>query len=201
LITLKTVTGKICDIVKRGRGQFGFIHIGEGPKRSDTPRIYFSFKDFTETKFPPRRGYLVEFECAKDQSNRSYAANVKLTEEGLKEAEERDLKYMINPDNKRESTGGERKPRRDEMEGRNIVLMVTCEGESETKQITANVAHSIGKLKHLAGAPMEFNVFCHITPETPDGVLLSRAILNEMSDNEMIHIKQAPEGMAPRKKE
>lgn len=192
----QTVSGKICDIVKRGRGQFGFIYVGEGP-HSETPRVYFSFKEYTETKFPPRRGYLVEFECAEDDTDRVFASNVRLTAEGMKEAEEREEKYLSNPDNRREQNGErrERRQRKDEEEGRNVVLKVTCEGESETKQVTANVAQSIGKLKHAAtvefSAPIEFQVFCRITPENPEGVLLSRSILNEMSDNDVIHIRPA----------
>lgn len=191
-----TVSGKICDIVKRGKGQFGFIYVGEG-LHSVTPRVYFSFKEYTETKFPPRRGYLVEFECAEDASDRVFASNVRLTAAGAKEAEEREEKYLSNPDNRKDQNGErrERRQRKDEDEGRSVVLKVTCEGESETKQVTANVAQSIGKLKHAATlefcAPIDFKVFCRITPETPEGVLLSRAILTEMSDNDVIHIKPA----------
>ena len=140
-----TASGKICDVVKRGRGQFGFIFIGEG-SRSETPRIYFSFKDYSDTSFPPRRGYLVEFECAEDEAKRAYACNVRLTADGLKEATERDLKYQSNPENKKESTGERRvrKPRKDFGEGRSVVLKVTCEGKSESKQVTADVTQSIG---------------------------------------------------------
>ena len=193
----KTVSGKICDIVKRGRGQFGFIYVGEG-SHSETPRVYFSFKEYTETKFPPRKGYLVEFECAEDDTDRVFAQNVRLTTVGLKEAAEREEKFLSNPDNIRKDQNGERRERRqkkEELDGRSVVLKVTCEGETETKQVTANTAQSIGKLKHSATvefcAPIDFQVFCRITPETPEGVLLSRAILIEMSDNDLIHIKPA----------
>lgn len=145
-----TVTGKICDIVKRGRGQFGFILIGEG-SRSETPRIYFSFKDYTEANYPPRRSYLVEFECSEDDSERAFASNVRLTAEGLKEASERDAKYQANSETKKEPTGERRvrRPRKDVGEGRTVVLKVTCEGMTETKQVTANVTQSIGKIANL----------------------------------------------------
>ena len=151
-----TVTGKICDIVMRGRGQFGFIFIGEG-SRTETPRIYFSFKDYTETTFPPRRGYLVELECAEDETQRAYATNVRLTAEGLKEATERDAKYQSNPDNKKEPTGERRvrRPRKDYGEGRTVVLKVTCEGMTETKQVTANVTQSIGKYRQSIVTAMQ----------------------------------------------
>lgn len=141
-----TVTGKICDIVKKGRGQFGFIFIGEGT-RTETPRIYFSFKDYTETNFPPRRGFLVEFECAEDDSERSFASKVRLTPEGLIEAGARDVRYQANSEMKKESNGERRvrRPRKAVGEGRTVVLKVTCEGRDETKQVTANVTQSIGK--------------------------------------------------------
>jgi hypothetical protein len=45
--------------------------------------------------------------------------------------------------------------------------------------------YSIGKLKHAAtvefGAPIDLNVYCQVSPENPEGVLLTRAILNTMS--------------------
>lgn len=193
----QTVSGKICDVVKRGRGQFGFIYVGEG-SHSETPRVYFNYKEYTETKYPPRKGYLVEFECSEDDSDRVFARNVRLTTIGLKEAADRDEKFLSSRDNTPKEQNGERKERRQKKEdsdGRSVVLKVTCEGESETKQVTANTSLSIGKLKHSATmefcAPIEFQVFCRITSETPDGVLLSRAILNEMSDNDVIHIRPA----------
>lgn len=142
----KTLSGKISDIVKRGRGQFGFIFVGEGP-RNETPRVYFSFNNYTETKYPPRKGYLVEFECGKDDSGRSFAQDVRLTEEGLKEAEERVVADQSKQGSKTYPTSDRRERRRkDEEEGRNVVLKVTCEGHEETKQVTANVAQSIGAI-------------------------------------------------------
>jgi hypothetical protein len=155
-------TGKICDILKRGRGQFGFIYIGEGG-RDVAPRIYFSFKSYIEERFSPRKGYLVEFECCRDESGRAFASDVKLTEDGIKDAEEKEKKYLSsNPDNRREK-------REIVDDGRNVVLSVTCEGKEEIKQVTANVRQSIGKLKHNAivafDAAIDFQVFCRITAE------------------------------------
>lgn len=44
---------------------------------------------------------------------------------------------------------------------------------------------SQGKLKHSAtvefGAPIDLNVYCQVSPENPEGVLLTRAILNNMN--------------------
>ena len=188
----KTATGKICDIVRRGRGQFGFIYIGEGEAtRADTPRIYFNFKDYTETRFPPRRNYVVSFTCLEDDEKRVYASNVQLTPQGAKDAEVREEEYLKRTaGEKREPR--ERRERRDKRDDdeRTVTLMVTCEGKSGEKQITAKLSQSIGKLKHTAttefDAPIEYNVYC------ADGTLLSRAILAEMSEGSIIHLKPAP---------
>lgn len=188
----KTVTGKICDIVRRGRGQFGFIFIGEGEAtRADTPRIYFNFKDYTEERFPPRRNYVVSFTCLEDDEKRVYASNVQLTPQGAKDAEVREEEYLKRTaGEKREPRERrERREKRDEDE-RTVTLMVTCEGKSGEKQITAKLSQSIGKLKHTAttefDAPIEYSVYC------ADGTLLSRAILAEMSEGSIIHLKPAP---------
>jgi hypothetical protein len=49
---------------------------------------------------------------------------------------------------------------------------------------------STGKLKHSAtvefGAPIDLNVYCQVSPEYPEGVLLTRAILNLMSVSQFI---------------
>ena len=43
----------------------------------------------------------------------------------------------------------------------------------------------LGKLKHAAtvefDAPIEFNVFCKVTAENPEGILLTKAIFTEMN--------------------
>ena len=191
----KTAVGKIETIVRRGRGQFGFIFIGEGEgSRATTPRIYFNFKDYVETRFPPRRGYLVSFMCEEDDEGRPYATNLTLTPTGLVEAEQREEEYLKRTAT---STGEprvprERRERRDKRDDdeRTVTLMVTCEGKSGEKQITAKLSQSIGKLKHTAttefDAPIEYNVYC------ADGTLLSRAILAEMSEGSIIHLKPAP---------
>jgi hypothetical protein len=161
-------TGKICEILKRGRGQFGFIFIGEGG-RDVAPRIYFSFKNYTEERFSPRKGYLVQFECCRDDSGRAFASDIKLTEDGIKDAEEKEQKYLSNPANKRDPTGERRPNSKNFDDGRSVILQVTCEGKEETKPVTANVRQSIGKLKHNAivafDAAIDFQVFCRITAE------------------------------------
>jgi hypothetical protein len=159
----ETKTGKICDIVrKKGKSLFGFIYIGEGG-REVAPRIYFSFKNYIEERFTPRKGFLVEFDCGEDSAGRAFASSVHLTEDGIKDAEEKEKKYLSsNPDNRREK-------RETVDDGRSVVLAVTCEGKEGIQQVTANVAQSIGKLKHDAivafDAAIDFQVFCRITEE------------------------------------
>ena len=143
-----TAVGKISDVVKKGRAHYGFIVIGEGT-RDLTPRIYFNFKEYTETKFPPRRGHIVEFMCAEDSSERAYAENVRLTKEGSVAAAEKDLKYQAGI-KKVSGEVKERRVRREVKEGRSIKLTVSCEGKDETQMVDADVTQSIGKTINLS---------------------------------------------------
>jgi hypothetical protein len=165
----ETKTGKICDIVrKKGKSLFGFIYIGEGG-REVAPRIYFSFKNYIEERFSPRKGFLVEFECGEDSAGRPFASSVHLSEDGIKDAEEKEQKYLSNPENKRDPTGERRPNSKNFDDGRIVALQVTCEGKEGIQQVTANVAQSIGKLKHDAivafDAAIDFQVFCRVTEE------------------------------------
>lgn len=196
-----TVAGRICDIVRRGRGQFGFIFIGddENSSRADTPRVYFNFKDYTETKFPPRRGYLVQFTCAEDDEKRVLATDVKLTEQGLQEATIREEEFQKKVASGEQRAPRERRERRERSDEDEIpvALKVTCEGKVGEKQITVKLSQSIGKLKHTAAeefdAVGEYTVYCHVSSENPEGTLLTRAILAEMTDNDVIHLKPSAE--------
>lgn len=77
-----------------------------------------------------------------------------------------------------------------------LTLQVTCEGKDGEQEITANVADSIGKMKHAAtvafDAPIEYSVFCNVSPETPEGTMLSRTHLTDLKDGDHIHLKPAP---------
>ena len=192
------VTGKITDLVRRGRGQFGFILIGDGP-RTESPRIYFNFKDYSDPKFPPRRGYLVELLCSEDDEKRPYATNVKLTELGQEEAEAREEEY------KKKQASGEgvkrngriRRERREiEDDDRTVTLRVTCDDKDEVIELAVKVNQSIGKLKYNAveefGVTPEYSVFCNITPENPEGDMLNRTLLSEMADGDAIHLRNIP---------
>lgn len=212
--------GRICDVTNRTRGKFGFIFIGldEEKPRAETPRIYFSFKEYSEdNKFPPRRGYQVSFTCGRDEEDRACAKDIKITPEGLVLAEERDAKYLAEQAAKKEraekavaekpAANGEEKPteggekkkrvRKRAVDERELSLTVTCEGKADEKKVVvAKLAESIGKLKHTAtvayDAPISYSVYCQITPENPEGTLLTKAILKTLAENELIHLKEPP---------
>jgi hypothetical protein len=71
-----------------------------------------------------------------------------------------------------------------------IILHAPNLTESDSLSIYTASSHcifpstSIGKLKHSAtvefGAPIEYNVF-RITPENPEGILLSKAMFSDMN--------------------
>lgn len=204
----KAAVGEICDIIKRGRGKFGFIYIGEGEfSRSETPRIYFNFKDYDDKVYLPRRGYSVEFVCKTDESNRPYAAEITLTAKGLEQAQAREAKIssdgapkvirevdVIEAETEKISAR-RRRPRRN-FDDRSISLVVQCDGKGdESKIIDAKLSQSIGKLKHSAtkefDAPHSFNIYCQITPANPEGILLTKAILKQMADNDVIYLKES----------
>lgn len=192
------VLGKVADVVKKGHGQFGFIYIGEGEEaKADAPRIYFNFKDY-EAIFPPRRGYLVQFNVLQDDGGRAYAADVKLTEQGVQEATVRDeeFKKKLAAEGKEPRAPRERRERRERRDdagddSRTVTLKVTCEGKVGEKQVTAKVGQSIGRLKYTIAAewdaPTEYSVFCH-----GGNTMLTKALLEELAEGDVIHLKPAP---------
>jgi len=192
------VLGKVCDVVKKQHGQFGFIYIGEGEAaKSDAPRIYFNFKDY-EAIFPPRRGYLVQFNVMQDEAGRAYAGDVKLTEQGVLEATIRDeeFKKKLAAEGKEPRPPRERRERRERRDdagddSRTVTLKVTCEGKVGEKQVTAKVGQSIGRLKYTIAAewdaPTEYSVFCH-----GGNTMLTKALLEELAEGDVIHLKPAP---------
>ena len=132
-----------------------------------------------------------------DDAGRPYASEVRLTPKGLEEATKRDEEIKA----KVAAEGGERKdgrsrPRMVQVENRMVTLKVTCEDKDGEREITVNVADSIGKMKHAAtvafDAPIEYSVYCGVSPETPEGTMLSRAHLNDLKDGDYIHLKPSP---------
>lgn len=136
LVGKSGVEGKIYDIVRKGRGNFGFINLQQQPdatgeegqqprNRAEIPRIYFNFKDY-EGPFVPRRGYLVSFSVTQDDAGRPYASLVRLTPKGLEEATKRDEEIKA----KAAVEGGERKEPRPRqrtapVDSRMVTLKVT----------------------------------------------------------------------------
>ena len=206
----KNATGTIDGVINGGRSKYGFINI-EG---SDA-RIYFSVTNFDAAEFPPRRGYGVEFLVTKDDTDRPSATNVKLTAEGKVQAAEREAKIAAEkaspaPARERKAAAapaaaaagaeaGERKrrvraPRERPEDDRSISLQVHCVGKTEVKTVVAKLSQSIGKLKHTATEAFEasptLNVFANVTSENPQGVLLSKALLRGMVDNDAVYLRE-----------
>jgi len=223
----QTRTGTIVDVVLRGAAGFGFIEIDNGV------RVHFRLAPFTEgNEFKARRGYEVSFTGDKDEKDRVYASNVRLTANGRAQAAEREAKIAAD---KAANPAPEktRRPRRESKEGvpkearapkpaeggadaapkekkarkprerrerpirpeddRTLSLRVTCQGRAETHTVQAHLAQSIGKLKHAAteafGAPVNYNVF-------HNDVMLTKATLRTLQDNDTVHIKEPVEATA-----
>lgn len=87
----QTRTGTIVDVVLRGAAGFGFIEIEGGA------RVHFRLAPFTEAnEFKARRGYEVQFTGDKDEKDRVYASNVRLTAAGRAQAAEREGKIAAD---------------------------------------------------------------------------------------------------------
>lgn len=90
--------------------KYGFI--GEGKDsvtNENVPRIFFPKKSISG--FFPRSGYSVTFDIKKDDQNRLYADNVKLTEEGLKAVEEAKKIYAARKAERPEKSQTVEKPK------------------------------------------------------------------------------------------
>ena len=200
-------TGKIFDIIKRF-ASYGFILINsETSPKNQKPKIYFNMKDYEEVDFVARKGYLVKFNVTKDDKDRLCATNILLTTEGKAAAvlrEERIAKYREDEAAgiasgeiiKREDDGGEKKkrgprPRREPNETA-IPLTVTCDGKAEKMTVEAKIFQSIGRLKHSCieafGVTPNYSIYCQRTPANPEGVLLTKVILKQMTDGDNIHL-------------
>mmetsp|Transcript_95139 Transcript_95139/g.186692 ORF Transcript_95139/g.186692 Transcript_95139/m.186692 type:complete len:258 (+) Transcript_95139:62-835(+) len=197
----QTKVGVVSAIIRKGRVKFGFINICPGPEIDEAaPRIYFNFTQMADSAVTIRRGYIVSFKVAADESSRAFAENIALTEEGKKIAAAKDAEIAARQAAKPAEEGEkpkraprERKPQPEKP----VNVKVTCEGKSETKDITINAAQSVGKLKNVAStafdAPMEFNVF-HVT--SAGNVFMTKAILTSLVDGDKIHLGKAVDATA-----
>jgi len=160
---------------KQYKNKFGFIHICPGPKINlNAPRIYFNFNTVKKSTFLIRRGYLVSFTCNLDDQQRSYAADIELTEEGLKLATEREAaiearrKDLNNPaPTSVISTGGggdgivaavvlktttsdivpkkvNNRRRQPKVPSKSIILKVSCEGKADIQLLTFSKYNTLG---------------------------------------------------------
>jgi len=201
----KHCVGIITAIIRRGRVKFGFIHIGdEKTPTTEAPRIYFSFQYLKDTSLILRKGYNVQFTVKKDEKDRPHAADIELTEAGKIGAAEREAS-IAQKRSEREASGEsaehadrERRPRRPRkvLEEKNVVLKVTCDGVTGSKDITFDLNQSIGKLKNTAStafeAPVTHNVY-HVTKENPKGEFLTKAILSGLVAGDHVHLGEPRE--------
>lgn len=197
----KEATGKIFDIIKRFQAGYGFIFIDtENSSPKEKPKIYFNLKDFDETEFAARRGYLVKFTILKDEKDRFYATTIKLTEEGKAGAIQREARIAATrAEDEAEGKITEAKPRRARNPPNESVvnLQVSCEGKKEVHTIAAKQYQSIGGLKYAAaelfGVPMTYTIFCQKSAENPNGVKLNKVILKGMQDGDSVFMAPGEE--------
>jgi len=87
----KSCIGRINTLFFKGKVPYGWINVDGGNAEmpaSETPRVYFSFKSFSDETYKPKRNLEVQFDIAEDEQKRPFAENVKLTANGQKQAAE-----------------------------------------------------------------------------------------------------------------
>lgn len=198
--------GRVCDVLNHGRERFGFIYItptdGFQPAAEEgksglslytsLPRIYFNAAEWKEAEGTrARKNDLVKFNCKKDDKDRPFASDVVFTPSGKTASAARDAAFAEAQKNappkapRAESDRPKSVKKERVRDERTVELKVTCDDISGTKDITACLGDTIGKLKHSAvtafEAPITHNVFFK-------GEKLTKAILATMSDGETIHI-------------
>jgi len=92
----KSCLGRVHNVMMKGRTPFGWIYIDGGNAEmpiAETPRVYFSFRDYAEAEeYPARKGWQVEFDVTEDEEKRPYAKSIKLTAKGVETAKEHKAK-------------------------------------------------------------------------------------------------------------
>lgn len=175
-----TFIGKIASVLTKGKSKYGFILFKRNNYEEHETRIYFNFSNYTMlNEFPPKRNYLITFECMKDELDRYYASNVRFTPEGLEQVtttkkDNSEKQIKINKNHKF------------------VSLICKCHGINEEKVINVNLSKSIGKLKHdcivAFNVPIDYKVYSCITNENPISMLLTKESLNKLVDNDIIQI-------------
>lgn len=201
-----TTTGVVSSTFKRYKNAYGFIAIGEG---ESAPSIYFNFADLSEDNQGLRKGYEVEFQCTKDERDRSVAKNIVLTEKGkaAKAAWEADYETRkkeraasapataaadASAPSAEEKKPRTRKPRAPAPEGTPLTLLVSAHDVSGEKTIEAHNLINIGKLKNLAasalGATGQYSLY-HIDA-SGSKVFLTRSVIEGLSNNSKIFLDE-----------
>ena len=205
----KVQFGRVCDVLNRGREKFGFVYIlpsdGFVPKKEDGteglgfslygeyPRVYFSFTEWKE-ELKARKNDVVTFTVLKDDKDRPYASNVSFTPSGKAAAAAREEAYKLKAaeapakaPKSSEQVDAEKKERktRKPIDTRAVVLKVTAEGFTETKEVTAVIGETLGKLKHSGVVAFECPIHFTIYHK---GELLTKAVLEGLSDGDSIHL-------------
>lgn len=209
----KEAEGTVVSVIRKGKYNFGFISLSTGDDYDDNkhPRIYFNPSYLADSSLYLRRGYVVKFNVSNDEEGRSVAKDIDLTEAGTKIKTEREAiiaqkrseRLQQQPKETKEVkevneatvTRRRREPRKPR-EYKKITLKAQKAGSDTEKIIEFALNQSIGKLKSIATkeleAPIEYSVF-HVTSENPEGVFLTKSILNKLTDNDIIRLAPKPE--------
>jgi len=201
----KNQTGTVVSVIRRGKFNFGFISLSTEKDfyEQKYPRVYFNPSHVGTAGLFLRTGYQVQFTATNDEEGRSVATNIVLTEEGNQTKAEREeaiakkraerqadepTEEKAEGDHDRRRRRFPRAPRK-EVDGRKVSLKVTSEGSSETKNVEADLGHSIGALKAnsfaLFNAPSNYAIYF-------GGNILTREAYSNLQDNNTVHL-------APRK--
>lgn len=202
----KMATGKIFDVSRGYRNNFGFILIDvANSTAAEKPKIYFNLAEFDSTEHIARRGYKVAFSVAKDEQGRFAATKVVLTPEGKVAAKERDIKIAeekvqrdaaasANPNGESKE---ERKPRRVRAPNPNrditINVSVSVEGQAP-KVLEVKPFNSIGRLKYAAIEAFQIPISYEIL--TASGERLNKTLLRALKDGDSLKLAPGPEEKA-----
>lgn len=204
--------GRVSDVIARGRDRFGFIFVTPenhvpGPDDHKNqfqgfvhfPRIYFNNSEWKEENSKIRKNDLITFTPQKDDKDRPFASSITLTPAGREEAAKRDAAFAAQakelaerpprePRAASEKGPAKRRERKERVvDERTVNLNMTCvDFPGVSKEITAVLGESIGKLKHTGitvfeGARVELKVFYK-------NELLTRAILLTLAEGETLHL-------------
>jgi len=202
----KSTSGKIFDVSRGYRNNFGFILIdlANSTAAADKPKIYFNLSEFDSTEHIARRGYQVTFTVVKDEKDRFAATKVTLTPEGKVAAKERDIR-VAEEKVQREAAGTttkpdggeskeEKKPRRVRTPNPNrditINVSVSVEGQP-AKVLEVKPFNSIGRLKYSAIEAFQIPINYEIL--TSSGERLNKTLLRALKDGDSLKLAPGPE--------